>query len=165
MKSRPPQSALTRSTKGRSGRPEPGPFDPTPTLDRPGGHSAAKKKSRQKYRRPQNRGLSFLNGLTSAPIRRPARFAAVEPKRHHNAPGPLLACALALANAPAMSFPAESAIEPKRSENMTVTWRRSALLMIWQELRRRPRPLPARRTFSMVYCCLPCARLCLAASM
>jgi hypothetical protein len=74
-------------------------------------------------------------------VPRPARFAAVEPKRHHNAPAPLLACALALANAPAMSIPAESAIEPKRSENMTVTWRRSALSMIWQEPRRRPRPL------------------------
>ena len=73
-----------------------------------------------------------------APLRRPARFAAVEPKRHHNAPGPLLACALALANAPAVPIPAESAIEPKRSENMTVTWRRSALSMIWQEPRRRP---------------------------
>jgi hypothetical protein len=31
-----------------------------------------------------------------------------------------LACALALANAPAMSITAGSAIEPKRSENMTV---------------------------------------------
>ena len=35
-----------------------GQFDPTPMLDRPGGHLAARKNLPQKYRRPQNGGLS-----------------------------------------------------------------------------------------------------------
>ena len=39
---------------------------------------------------------------------------------------PLLACVLVQMRLP-MSVPGESAVEPKRSENMTVTWRRSAL--------------------------------------
>ena len=43
MKTRPPQSALTRSTEGRWGSSGAlGQFQPTPPmLDRPGGHSAA----------------------------------------------------------------------------------------------------------------------------
>ena len=41
-----PQSALTRSPDGGSGSTEHGvQFDPTPMLDRPGGHWACKSKS------------------------------------------------------------------------------------------------------------------------
>jgi hypothetical protein len=55
-------------------------IDPGGTLDRPGVSLSRKRDPLKNYRRTENRGLTFLNGLTAAPVRRPARFAVVETK-------------------------------------------------------------------------------------
>ena len=64
-------------------------FRPSPMLDRPGGHWA--RKGAQKIV-ASVAGLRFLEALrisfdwTAAPVRRPARFAVVEPNETSNAP-------------------------------------------------------------------------------
>jgi hypothetical protein len=54
-------------------------------LDRPGVVSRIKG-ARRKYGFPQSRRLTFLNGLSAAPVRRPARFAVAEPKSAPHSP-------------------------------------------------------------------------------
>jgi soluble lytic murein transglycosylase-like protein len=58
-----------------------------------------------------------LNLLTSAPVRRPARFAVVETNdtTMPRIAGPLLACALALANAPAHAHAGATPATPDHS--------------------------------------------------
>ena len=83
VKRRPPQSALMRSTDGASDRVEHGDqFDPTPSLDK-GGWPWWCKRSFPLLRGSDFRSLKVLLGvLAAAPLRRPARFAVVEPKRN-----------------------------------------------------------------------------------
>jgi hypothetical protein len=95
-KKRPPQSVLTRSTDGDSGRLEHGDrFDPTPMLDRPGGHLPVREDPLKNTEDSSER-LNSLNGLTVAPLRRPARFNSSN--RHRKSPYSRTAARLATAD-------------------------------------------------------------------
>ena len=95
---------------------------------RAGEWSRAEKDRSEISRTAKVRLLTFLKGLTAAPVRRPARFAVVEPNETTmpRIAGPLLACALALANTPANAQAGATPATPEDRENALLNGRRTA---------------------------------------